>query len=401
MEDPKFFIPSVIIQSCFVDDDGNVVELKPKEIDYFYLLLFLYRKKLFQQSPDLLLKAEEGHQLDEESMPSSVCIYAVSFNDYGVVVNHQYDGLKAFVNKLSNLSIRVNLFGKVKKISTPTMKMVESLSWEDNEITIAFVDEFAKMIAYAAEPFLRVNLNKLFELTGGKSKLLFLLLKDYSGIGHKNLTKNQLEQLLGGVPQKSLLDGIRDQINEQSNIRFSYKTVREEKQKIFKFKINYLAKDEDEADDELNAEVFEKSKQQLQKQKDNGTQIRNEEGYLRKIYESEMKKLEVSDEVFEIDEILANIKSQFCIEGISDKQIPTIEICNLISHLPLHIDEEYRLADPFTKYSNSPKETLILLNDWDDCDELIWNMVMRDGYDKKAKKMCLLTDQQLKDRKLI
>jgi hypothetical protein len=401
MEEPRFFIPSVITQSCFVDAEGNVVELKPKEIDYFYLLLFLYRKKLFQQSPDLILKAEKGHLLDEDAMPSSVCIYAVSFNDYGVVVNYQYDGLKAFVEKLASLSIRVNLFEKVKIIGTQTMKMVESLSWQNNEITIAFVDDFAKMIAYAAEPFLRVNLNKLFELSGGKSKLLFLLLKDYSGIGHKNLTKNQLGQLLGGVPQKSKLDGIRDQINEQSNIRFSYEAVKEEKQKIFKFKMNYLAKEEFESEDIPNVEVMEKSKQQLQKQKDNGTQIRNEEGYLRKIYEGEMKKLQVSDEVFEIDEILANIKSQFCIEGISNKQIPTIEICNPISHLPLHIDEEYRLADPFTKYSNSPKETLKLLNEWDDCDELTWKKVLRDGYDKKAKKMCLLTDQQLKDRKLI
>lgn len=401
MDEPRFFIPSVITQSCFVDADGNVVELKPKEIDYFYLLLFLYREKLLQQSPDLILKAEKGHKLDEVAMPSSVCIYAILFNDYGVVANHQYDGLKAFIGKLQHLSIKVNLFGKDKAMGTPTIKMVEALSWINNEITIAFADEFAKMIAYAAKPFLRVNLNNLFELSGGKTKLIYLLLKDYSRSGKKNLTKSQLEQLLGNIPQKSLFEGIRDQINEQSNIRFSYETVRKEKQKLYKFKINYLSKKEDVSEDVPNAEVMEKSKQQLQQMKDKGKQIRNEEGYLRTIYESEMKKLEVADEKVEIDRILSDIKSEFVVNGSTDKQIPTIEISNPISHLPLHIDEDYRLADPFKKYSDSPKETLKMLNDWDDCDELFWKLVMRDGYDKDAKKMCLLTDQQLKQRNLI
>lgn len=401
MDEPRFFIPSVITQSCFVDTEGNVVELKPKEIDYFYLLLFLYREKLLQQSPNLILKAEKGHKLDEVAMPSSVCIYAILFNDYGVVANHQYDGLKAFIEKLQYLSIMVNIFGKDKTMGTPTIKMVEALSWISNEITIAFADEFAKMIAYAAKPFLRVNLNNLFELSGGKTKLLYLLLKDYSRSGKKNLTKSQLEQLLGNIPQKSLFEGIRDQINEQSNIRFSYETVRKEKQKLFKFKINYLTKKEDEPEDVPNAEVMEKSKQQLQQMKDKGTQIRNEEGYLRTIYESEMKKLEVDDEKIEIDKILSDIKSEFAVNASTDKQIPTIEISNPISHLPLHIDEDYRLADPFKKYSDSPKETLKMLNDWDDCDELFWKLVMRDGYDKDAKKMCLLTNEQLKQRNLI
>lgn len=65
------------------------------------------------------------------------------------------------------------------------------------------------------------------------------------------------------------------------------------------------------------------------------------------------------------------------------------------------IDDEYRLADPYKKFSNSPKETLTMLNDWDDCDELFWKLVMRDGYDKNAPKMCLLTEEQLKQRNLI
>ena len=401
MEEPRFFIPSVITQSCFVDTDGNVVELKPKEIDYFYLLLFLYRKKLLQQSPDLITKADIGHLLNENAMPSSVCIYAVSFNDYGVVVNHQYDGLKAFIEKLQHLSIKVNLFGKNKKSGTPTLKMVDSLSWENNEITIAFADKFAKMIAYAAKPFLRVNLNKLFELTGGKAKLLFLLLKDFSKIGHKNLTKKQLEQLLGSVPQKSLFDGIRDQINGQSNVRFSYETVREEKQKIFQFKINYLSKKEDESEDEPNAEVMEKTKQQLQQMKDKGTQIRNEEGYLRAIYDCEMKKLEVANEKNEIDKILEAMKCDVDEGSYKHNEIPMVAIWNKISEMPMHIDDEYRLADPFNIYTKNSVETLNKIIEWFDTNTLKWTLEKRDSYSKKASKMCLLTDQQLKQRNLI
>ncbi len=72
MENPILHIPSAISHSCFTDNDGEVVSLKEREIDFFYFLLFLYQEQLLNQTPNLLVKSEDRFLLDDEKEFSAV-----------------------------------------------------------------------------------------------------------------------------------------------------------------------------------------------------------------------------------------------------------------------------------------------------------------------------------------
>jgi hypothetical protein len=115
MGNPMLYIPSAISQSCFTDKDGEVVSLKEKEIDYFYLLLFLYQERLLNQTPNLLVESGDRLLLDDEKEFSSVEIELNKFHEYGVVDNYKYDQLKTFIETLSGLTININVLRKNKE----------------------------------------------------------------------------------------------------------------------------------------------------------------------------------------------------------------------------------------------------------------------------------------------
>ena len=103
----------------------------------------------------------------------------------------------------------------------------------------------------------------------------------------------------------------------------------------------------------------------------------------------------------ENDKILEAMKCDVDEGSYKHNEIPMVAIWNKISEMPMHIDDEYRLADPFNIYTKNSVETLNKIIEWFDTNTLKWTLEKRDSYSKKASKMCLLTDQQLKQRNLI
>ncbi len=86
IKDPLFYVPSVISQSYFRDHDGEDVDLSPKEIDYFYFLLFLYREQQLDQHPNLLIKKDGKHYINEKVKVKHVLI----IDDFRCFLSH-YD----------------------------------------------------------------------------------------------------------------------------------------------------------------------------------------------------------------------------------------------------------------------------------------------------------------------
>lgn len=298
MKNPILHIPSVITQSCFTDVDGEVVDIKESEINYFYLLLFLYREELLQQTPNLLLQNGNRYHFNEMIKYNSVDIEMYQFQQYGVVSNYEYGGIKSFIDNLSKLFINVNLFRKNKDKDVECIKMIESHSWDSTLLTINFTKEFVKELIGVEKFFMEVDLNNLFNLNGSKTKYLYLLLKDYSRSGNKDLTKEELMILIGKIPQKSIFDsGIIKQITDETDIKVSYDVVGKKK-KTYKFKIknkvNLKSTSKSKSSkpkEEINTEVMEKSKKKIQQMKSKGKKFDNENGYLQTIYKNEMEKL--------------------------------------------------------------------------------------------------------------
>lgn len=291
-------IPSVITQSCFVetDKDDQIIDMLKTEIDYFYSLLFLYREQLLEQTHNLLLKNGKRLILDKSATIESVEIELNKFNRCGFIDNSKYDGMRTFIKKLSTLSININLLRKDKQRGVETIKVIKSHSWDSTMLTIDFTKEFIEELIGIEKFFMEVDLSYLIKLSGGKAKSLYLVLKDYSKIGNKNFTKDELMLLIGKIPQKAVLEEIIEQINDKTDIKVSY--VEEGvKKKIYKFKINHkvnlkaVSKSRDKTKKSIDSEVMKQSKHKLQQMKDKGQKIGNEEGYLKTIYDNEMEKI--------------------------------------------------------------------------------------------------------------
>lgn len=292
MEKPILHIPSVISQSCFTDTDGEVVDIKEKELNYFYLLLFLYRDGLLKDTPNILLKNEKRYSFNEYIKYDSVEIELIQFQNYGLISNYTYRGLKSFLEKLSQMSINTNLFRKNRDKDIETVRMIDSYSIDSTLININFTKKFLKEIIHTDKFFMNVDLNYLFNLNGYKSKVLYLILKDYSKVGNKNFKKSELELVITKIPQTNVLQKIITQINDTTDIKISY-TTEGIKKKIYKFKIRNnvnLKSTPKKKKEEINTEIMEKSKKKIQQLKSKGKKFDNEEGYLKTVYNNELEK---------------------------------------------------------------------------------------------------------------
>jgi len=410
MKKPILHIPSVVTQSCFVDKEGHIVELLETEVDYFYSLLFLYREQLLEQTQNLLLKNGERYILNKAATIEAVEIELNQFQRCGAVINFKYDGLREFIDNLSELSININLLRKNKNRGIETIKVVDTYSWDSTVLSIQFTEEFINELIGIEKYFMDVNLSNLFNLSGGKGKLLYLVLKDYSNLGNKNFTKNEIILLIGKVPQKSVFDRIIEQINDKTDIKVSY-AVEGVKKKKYKFKINHKVNLKSSAKSKsttntktkksINVDVMEKSKQQLQQMKNKGQKIANEGGYLKTIYDNEMERITATKEEKEIDKILDKMKSAYDVSEYQSKQIPMINFKNINSGLAVYVDNEYRIRDPFNFYTENAEETINKINEWIENNTFDYDVMMMDGYSNHFEKVCLLSEDQLKQRGVI
>lgn len=405
MKNPILHIPSVISQSCFTDVDGGVVDIKESEINYFYLLLFLYTEELLKQTPNLLLKNGNRYYLNELIPFESVKIELNEFQQYRVVDNHKYDGVKQFIDNLSELFININLFRKNKDKDVECIKMIESNCWDSTLLTINFTKEFVKELIGVEKFFMEVYLNNLFKLSGGKSKPLYLLLKDYSRSGNKDLSEEELTVLIGKIPQKDRFENIINQINDVTDIKITYEVVGKKK-KTYKFKIKNkvnLKSTSKKKKEEINTDIMEKSKKKIQQMKNKGKKFDNEDGYLQTIYKNELEKSKPSKSQTELDEFIDRIKKQF--EGKFDKngvKIPTFCFYySEYSNLPIFINNENKLTDNYNVFTSNSLQTLNKINEWIENNDYNYDIWWLDTYFKTFEKVCLLSEEELRSRGMI
>lgn len=402
MKNPILHIPSVISQSCFTDVDGELVDLKRNEINYFYLLLFLYREELLNQTQNLLLRDGDRYYFNELIPFDSVEIELNKFHQFGVVNNHKYDGLKKFIDNLSELFINVNLFRKNKNKDVECIKLIESHSWDSTLLTINFTKEFVKELIGVEKFFMEVDLTNLFNLKGEKSKQLYLLLKDYYKSGNKNLSDEELNILIGKIPQKKRFEEIINQINDITDIKVTYEVVGV-KRKTYKFKIRSKVdlkktkKKSQQPKVEVDTEIIERNKKKIQQMKSKGKKFDNEEGYLQTMIKNDVEKSKPSTSQTELDELINRIKNEF--EGKFDRDCVKIPIfCFYDSgytHLPIFINEENKLTDNFEIFTSNSLETLNVINGWIEDDEFNCNLYWNDGYSSQFEKVCLLSEDEL------
>ena len=85
MKKPILNVPSEISHSYFVTAEDKAVYLGHREINYFYLLMFLCREQIKEQTPNLFFKKGKNYCRNEEVSCEPVEIDLQEFRKYGLV----------------------------------------------------------------------------------------------------------------------------------------------------------------------------------------------------------------------------------------------------------------------------------------------------------------------------
>lgn len=97
---------------------------------------------------------------------------------------------------------------------------------------------------------------------------------------------------------------------------------------------------------------------------------------------------------------LKDIKSEFSDTSISN-DIQIVVINNPISHLPIFIDNDYRLTNSLDYFTNNPQQTMDKINEWIESGDFSYELQTIQNYNDKFKNVCLLSQIELKRRGLI
>lgn len=127
--------------------------------------------------------------------------------------------------------------------------------------------------------------------------------------------------------------------------------------------------------EEINTEIMEKSKQKLeQRKKKGGEKIDNEDGYLKTIYDTEMKKITPTDTQIELDEWIDDFKGDidnFVDDGKSSYTL-ILGIKTNDDYKKHYLTDDYKLTqNNYDWVTNSKEETLSKIKKWVDEERLI------------------------------
>ncbi len=295
MDKLELVIPSAISQSLFIEDD-KLINLNGSEINYFFLLLYLYREELLKVNGVLDVDENKNYTLNQDNEDFSVKIRLWWFNEYKAVKSKKYTELKTFLKKLQHYTIVMNVLEKNKEAGVNKIKLVKSYSIDKATINIEFKKSFLeKYIVYGSQ-FMAVDLNNLIKLRGEKNKLLYLLLKDYSNLPKgKNLTLEELILILGSEEiKKSRIEASVEKINALNDIKVNLDVGGPAGEKIYKFKFEkeevkpkkLKSNDTEKQLSDFTDDIQTEARIRMEDEQANGTVIKNEKRYLITVCES-------------------------------------------------------------------------------------------------------------------
>jgi len=314
------FVPTTISHSSFKDNKNKTIHLSEKEINYFYSLLYLYRENLINDNKkdSVFIKSDKKENIINPTFTNfKVKIDLVEFNNLEIVGNYGYADLEKLLLKLYQIRIEVNIFGKNRDVKSKIIDMIKDISLDEkNTLLIEFTTEFAKMILHTKKYFIEVDLDILFCISGYKSKKIYLILKDYCNLAKKNiiLSKSELSEIIGLVPQKNKFNEVLKNINfthnkKESNVKTDIEICKVDKNKEdyylehgnkkvkdYQFYFKNLSKPKvtekvkPKLKPTVNKELMNTAKKEMKKVKSQGTIIKNEEAYLNTAYTNLVEK---------------------------------------------------------------------------------------------------------------
>ncbi len=393
----QFNIPSAINHSCFFNYKDELVHLSEVETNYWFALLYLYRKNLLQlNKKQKIFLDEDKKTLNPDYDIFRTQIKLSSFNALGITGNSSYKKLERFLLNLTSAKIEVNILGKNKEIISEKIDIFNLIHIDDkNELNIEFSKKLATSLLHTKSYFMKVDLDILFNIAGYKAKRLYLLCKDYYKMPDREILilKKDLELLIDGIPNPKPWQEVIDNVNEKkiSDISITIEKSKEEfSLDTYLIKFGKLPKEEAtkkvaKPEKQKDAILWAEADAQMEDSIKKGNTVRDKKAYRDKIYDDKIKvknqkqqeQQEYKDEIEAskpqdvenpeelIDEILNNIKKQSEDKINVDEGVPLI-VCRF-NHMRndefMYIDEYYDLiTDKNYPHTSNAIGTYQLLN---------------------------------------
>ena len=324
----------------------------------------------------------------------------------GTYKNGYYAIIVKNLQELSKIQVLTNILHKNKTRELTLFHFLRKISWvQDNKniskrvkvwIEPELLAMFIKMKSYYTKFSLQIQLG----LKSKYSKLLYEVMKDYSGSGVKNIDFEMLKALLNvdvlSKPtlnnwsnfNRDVLKRCVNEINAKSDIVLEYTPVKEridkkltvvsvnfnikkQKSKLINYEKEYTNHEFDvfivsDSDNEINmkdstpieTKLIQLAQERMKDVIENGTVVKNPQKYLETVIENIRKEGNDIVSMIEMDNILDELKSQFPKKDTRTNQLMILE--NFMGEPIVVISSNYLLYSPLTKsnITETIKETI-------------------------------------------
>lgn len=292
MQRHEINIPTIYSHSIFVNETGKQKMLSQNQYNYFWSIIYLYRSKLLHVKPDGFIPADDKSKkrsiLNPETKWDDTDV-KINFSEIQKVMKGKNSGnqaeLKKFIDLLENLQLKTNLFGKASDPVGKIVKPVKQIKKNFKNIELTLTKEFIIPLLITPKFYKKVALNFMFFLPTYKSKVLYLLFKDYDAF-HKNFTKDDIEKMVGTVFSNTRIDGILEYINCITDIEV-FKEESEFLEDTFKYTVksqkNFVS-DEEEIEHETKKLIWKDAEDKTEHAIETGTQMKSKDAYIKKLF---------------------------------------------------------------------------------------------------------------------
>lgn len=398
--------PSELCQVLFYSDfhKEEYASLSPLQIDLISVMFYFVSDIMTKQDLD------ENEIFEWASMNHFEINLQSIAEVLGKYDNGFYDPIVSNLQELSKIQVLTNTLHKNKTQESTLFHFIRKITWlkekhtTSKRVKVWFEPELLIMFLNIKSYFTKFYLQIQFGLKSKYSKLLYDLLKDYSGLGEVTLDFEILKAILNvDVSAGSNMDGWsifnRDilkravkEVNEKADIKVSYEPVKDRLDKKLevakvKFKISKqksILVDYDESyntpyaidslvipnetlevTDPIELKLIEIAKKRMNDYiKFSGDKITNKSNYLKIVIDNLKKeKLDVVS-ILELESIINEIKDEFKNMKSSKHQLIVME--NFGSYPVVSISSSYFIYSPVDKsnISDSIRDTINKINEF-------------------------------------
>ena len=371
--------PSELCQVVFFENfkKGVFAYLTATQIDLINILLYTVKKEILKTNKDI-------------TTIDRIVDVEIEISEIHKMLNNKYvkdsEALLNYIYALKKVDIMVNTIGKVKdKIDYKLTSIIHTIEWSrhknilDKKIKIGMDKDVIISFIGRKDYFAKLFLSLPLSMVSKYSKLLYEILKDYSGLKTIIIDFNILLPLLNvdfentnngqwALFNQNILAKAIKEINEKSDIRVSYEAIKEKpssQERLQVTKIKFIIEKQPESrlrelglitESITSHKFYNKSKSKLDNLVNCGYHVIDQDRWIEADINKNIEKYEAETRI----DLWLKETSQHDKNYVFEKIACSIDACDD----PVIFVDNYKIVGVFSKeaFTKNASETIIVLN---------------------------------------